>query len=165
MQITNLSKHKLFYTGLSLVSIGILFKIYHYLNELKNCKCYNDKLAYNKLSIDIEFLKAYQIFEMFLIIIFLFLIFLCKQTSNTKFNKSKFSLTFLTNATILLLAFVTGYISYNVFVLYSISKEKCKCLDKWQKYFIYIQGIMSSITFLRILFLLLFVFILTIVDF
>tara|TARA_Y100000389_G_scaffold99354_1_gene96074 strand:- start:6511 stop:7032 length:522 start_codon:yes stop_codon:yes gene_type:complete len=158
MKFSDITINKISYIILSIFSLGILFKTYKYLDDLKNCQCYNDSLAYSNLSLDIEFLKAYQIFEMFLVSIFLVLIFLCKKSSKTK--KDTFSLTFLTTATILLISFVTGYITYNVFVLYSLSKEKCKCIDKWQKYFIYLQGIMNSITFLRIVFLLFIVFLL-----
>lgn len=162
MKISDITTNKIFYIILSLFSFGILFKTYKYLDDLKNCQCYNDSLAYSNLNLDIEFLKAYQIFEMFLISIFLVLIFLCKKSLKTK--KETFSLTFFTSATVLLIAFVTGYITYNVFVLYSLSKEKCKCIDKWQKYFIYLQGIMSSVTLLRIIFLLFIVFLLLLLS-
>lgn len=157
MKKLNVSSDKIFYTILSLISLGILLKIYDYLNKLEDCDCYNDVIAYNNLKINIDLLKAYQIFEMFLVFIFIAILF-CG--SSMKSNKNGFSFTFLSTSVILLLAFVTGYISYNVFLVYSISKTKCECVDKWQKYFLYVQGIMNSVVFLRIFFLMLFVFLL-----
>ena len=157
MKKRNVSNDKIFYTILSLISLCILLKIYDYLNKLEDCDCYNDVIAYNNLKINIDLLKAYQIFEMFLVFIFIVILF-CGNSM--KSNKKGFLLTFLSTSVILLLAFVTGYISYNVFLVYSISKTKCECVDKWQKYFLYVQGIMNSIVFLRIFFLMLFVFLL-----
>ena len=157
MKKRNVSNDKIFYTILSLISLCILLKIYDYLNKLEDCDCYNDVIAYNNLKINIDLLKAYQIFEMFLVVIFVVILF-CG--SSMKSNKKGVSLTFLSTSVILLLAFVTGYISYNVFLVYSISNTKCECVDKWQKYFLYVQGIMNSVVFLRIFFLMLFVFLL-----
>lgn len=157
MKKLNVSSDKIFYTILSLISLGILLKIYDYLNKLEDCDCYNDAIAYNNLKINIDLLKAYQIFEMFLVFIFIVILF-CG--SSMKSNKNGFSMTFLSTSVILLLTFVTGYISYNVFLVYSISKTKCECVDKWQKYFLYVQGIMNSVVLLRLFFLMLFVFLL-----
>lgn len=157
MKKINVSNDKIFYTVLSVFSLGILLKIYDYLSKLEDCDCYNDLIAYNKLKINIDLLKAYQIFEIFLIFIFIVIIFFCKSM---KLNKKNYTLTFFSSSIILLLAFVSGYISYNVFLLYSISNTKCQCVDKWQKYFLYVQGIMNSIVFLRILFFLFLVFLL-----
>ena len=153
------SKDKILHPLLCLVSFGILIKIYKYLTELENCKCYNDLVAYRSLKINIDFLKTYQIFEMFLIFMLIIIIF-CKKSLKMKAIKNGFSLKYLTSSIILLLTFVTGYLSYNVFLLYSISKEKCKCMDKWQKYFLYVQGIMNSVTFMRLMFLFIIVFLL-----
>ena len=146
------TKNKILYTFLCLFSLGILIKIYNYLTQLEECKCYNDMIAYQKLKINIDFLKAYQIFEMFLVFLFIIIIY-CRKSKRLNFLKSSFQLTYLTTSIILLMTFVTGYLSYNTFMLYLISKEKCKCVDKWQKYFLYVQGIMNSVAFMRLLFL------------
>ena len=116
-------------------------------------------IAYQKLKINIDFLKAYQIFEMFLVFLFIIIIY-CRKSKRLNFLKSSFQLTYLTTSIILLMTFVTGYLSYNTFMLYLISNEKCKCMDKWQKYFLYVQGIMNSVTFMRLLFLFIVVFLL-----
>lgn len=157
------SKDKILYTLLCLFSLGILLKIYKYLTELENCNCYNDLVAYRSLKINIDFLKAYQIFEMFLVFLLIVLIYY-QNSLKTKVIKNMFSLKYLKTAIILLLTFVTGYLSYNVFLLYLISEEKCKCIDKWQKYFLYVQGIMNSVTFLRLMFLFVIVFLLLLLN-
>ena len=79
MKKINVSKDKIFYTTLCLVSFGILIKIYKYLTELENCKCYNEIVAYRSLKINIDFLKAYQIFEMFLIFLLIVIIYFQKS--------------------------------------------------------------------------------------
>lgn len=155
-----ISRDKILYTLLSFISLGILLKTYHYLNQLEKCQCYRDVQAYNTLKIDIDFLKAYQIFEMFLIIMFIVILIFCSSAKIGSHNKP-FSLTFLSSSVILLLTFVTGYISYNVFLLYFFSTARCECIDKWQKYFIYVQGIMGTISFMRLLFLFMFVLLLS----
>lgn len=153
------SKTKILYFLLCLFSLGVLLKIYNYLTDLEHCNCYNDVIAYQNLKINIDFLKVYQIFEMFLVVMFISII-LCRKSNSMNLAKRSFRLTYLTTAIVLLMTFVTGYLSYNTFLLYVMSKEKCKCVDKWQKYFIYVQGIMGSITFLRLLFLFFVVFLL-----
>lgn len=154
-----ISNNKILYTLLCLFSLGILLKIYKYLTQLEDCECYNDILAYQELKVNIDFLKAYQIFEMFLVSVFIVIIY-CQKCKHVNLLKKPFQLTYLTTSVVLLMTFVTGTLSYNTFMLYLISKEKCKCVDKWQKYFLYVQGIMSSVTFMRLLFLFVFVFLL-----
>ena len=161
MKKINISKEKIFYMLLCLFSLGILLKIYKYLTELENCDCYNDIIAYRSLKINIDFLKAYQIFEMLLI--FMLIVIICCQNS-LKIKANTFSLNYLTSTIILLLTFVTGYLSYNVLLLYLISKEKCKCIDKWQKYFLYVQAILNSVTFIRLVFLFIIVFLLLLLN-
>jgi hypothetical protein len=159
MKKINVSKDKILYTALSFVVLGILLKTYDYLNQLEKCQCYHDIQAYHNLKIDIDFLKAYQIFEMFLVIMFITILY-CGHCLKSRGMKNTLPVSFLSSSVVMLLAFVTGYLSYHVFLLYSLAKEKCKCVDKWQKYFIYVQGIMGSVTFMRLLFLLIFVFLL-----
>lgn len=161
MKKINLPTRKIFYTSLSVISLGILVKTYDYLKRLEKCECYHDAQAYNSLKIDIDFLKAYQVFEIFLVSMFIIIVYLCKSADISLKKKNVFSLTFLTSSVILLLTFVSGYISYNVFLLYAITKAKCKCLDKWQKYFLYVQGITGFMTFMRIMLSLIVVFLLT----
>lgn len=153
------SKDKILHALLCLFSLGVLLKTYEYLTKLEKCDCYNDLIAYRSLKINIDFLKAYQIFEMFLIFMLIIIIF-CQNSLKIKAIKNAFSLKYLSTSIILLLTFVTGYLSYNVFLLYSISKEKCECMDKWQKYFLYVQGIMNSVAFMRLMFLFVIVFLL-----
>lgn len=154
-------KDRLFYGAISLISLGILLKTYQYLTKLENCDCFNNAHAYNSLKVNVEFLKAYQIFEIFLVAMFVTIFFFCKPIRNS-YDKNDLLPNFLKSSVILLLAFVNGYMGYNVFLLYNLSKARCKCIDKWQKYFIYLQGMMGSIAFLRIVFMLFLTFLLII---
>lgn len=153
-----------FYILLSFLSLGILIKIYMYLHKLESCNCFNDTEAHNIYKLDIDFLKAYQILEMILLSIFIFII-ACFQNDNIlTFKHVKRlpprALRFITIISILLLLLVNSYITLNSFILYSVAKGQCYCVNKWQKYFIYTQGVFSSVTFLRLLYTLIFVIIL-----
>lgn len=152
------------YILLSFLSLGILIKIYMYLHKLESCNCFNYTEAHNSYKLDIEFLKAYQILEMILLSIFIFILACFQNDNNLTFKHVKRlppdTLRFITIASILLLLLINSYITFNSFILYSLAKGKCHCVNKWQKYFIYTQGIFSSITFLRLLYTLIFVIIL-----
>ena len=67
--------------------------------------------------------------------------------------------------TMFILLFISGYMSYNVAGFYLNVKKECACVNKWQKYFVYLEGIFNSIYFLRILYILLFVAILAFFNF
>ena len=95
MKKLNVSNDKIFYTVLSLISLGILLKTYDYLTKLEDCDCYNDVVAYNNLKINIDLLKAYQIFEMFLVFIFIAILF-CG--TSMKLKKKAFPLTFMSSS-------------------------------------------------------------------
>lgn len=141
------SNNKILYTLLCVFSLWVLLKIYKYLTELEKCTCYNDMLSQEKLKINIDFLKGYQIFEMCLVFLFIIIIY-CRESKQMNIFKNSFQMRYLTTSIVLLMAFVTGYLSYNTFLLYMISKDKCECMDKWPKYFLYVQGIMNSATYL-----------------
>lgn len=141
------SNNKILYTLLCVLSLWILLKIYKYLTELEKCTCYNDMLSQEKLKINIDFLKGYQIFEMCLVFLFIIIIY-CRESKHMNIFKNSFQPRYLTTSIGLLMAFATGYLSYNTFLLYMISKDKCECMDKWEKYFLYVQGIMNSATYL-----------------
>ena len=42
--------------------------------------------------------------------------------------------------------------TYNVFHFFVNMKNECKCANKWQKYFIYAQGINTSLATLQMVF-------------
>ena len=147
---------------LAIISFFILVKVYIYLNELKVCDCYikNEDTNYK---VNIDFMKYYQILEIISLILFITLtiFYKTKLIKHKKINKevNNFFIKMFIFVILFILLFLCGYISYNSILFYLVSKKNCECSDKWQKYFIYIQGISSSIYFLRLLF----VFILSII--
>lgn len=147
---------------LAIISFFILIKVYFYLDELKACDCYikNEDTNYK---VDIDFMKYYQILEIVSLILFITLIIFYKTNliKYKKINKkvNNFFMKMFIFIVLFVLLILCGYISYNSILFYLISKKNCDCSDKWHKYFIYIQGVSSSIYFLRLLF----VFILSII--
>ena len=59
---------------------------------------------------------------------------------------------FISIISFMILLFIFGYMTYNVLGFYMSIKDSCKCANKWQKYFIYLQGIGASISTLRLLY-------------
>tara|TARA_Y100000389_G_scaffold18423_1_gene16015 strand:- start:966 stop:1478 length:513 start_codon:yes stop_codon:yes gene_type:complete len=153
---------------LAIISFLILLKVYFYLNDLKVCDCYieNENTNYK---VNVDFLKYYQVLEMVSLILFITLVVLYKTKliNNKKINKNikNFFMKMFIFVILFVLLFLCGYISYNSLLFYLVSKKNCECSDKWQKYFIYIQGISSSIYFLRLLFILILTIMLILFNF
>lgn len=153
---------------LAIISFLILLRVYYYLNDLKVCDCYieNENTNYK---VNIDFLKYYQVLEMVSLILFITLVVLYKTKliHNKKINKNikNFFMKMFIFVILFVLLFLCGYISYNSLLFYLVSKKNCECSDKWQKYFIYIQGISSSIYFLRLLFILILTIMLILFNF
>ena len=154
---------------LSLVSVYILLQIYGYLNDLDSCPCFQIQ-DYENYKTDLEFMKFYQLLEIFMVIIFFVVILMYK------FNKSALSgknndksnrtfLLFLMVLVTLVMVYITGYMSYNSLNFYLNVKEDCKCANKWQKWFVYVQGIMNTINFSRLIFAILMIVILIIFNY
>jgi hypothetical protein len=139
-----LSKYGLFI--LYVIAIFIYIHTYIYLNKLDNCECFNSN---SKYAVDIEFMKFFQILEIFIISIYFFFMFFIKTTKKKLFNSLIVKL--LSNISIVLLLGICIYMSYNVLNLYINIKEDCKCSDGFYKYFIYYEGITTLTTVMRII--------------
>lgn len=120
----------------------------HYIRELKNCVCFKSNDKYN---VNLEFLEFYQYLELFSI----FLLFLGLFSMNKSFlkmvgmnKKSKVNPFFALLMMVVLMS-VHFFIQYNVLKnTYSLSrsiKEDCECASKWQRFFLYFQGVSSGI--------------------
>ena len=133
---------------LSLVSLFILVQVYQYLESLKSCVCFHQN---NKYKINVDILQFYQILEIFSLFIFIFFITMYKNKT-LKGGGSNIGIKFFAVISTLILLFISGYVSVYSFLLYAMSKEDCLCVNQWQKYFIYIQGVFNTIYFLRLLF-------------
>ena len=140
---------------LSLVSLVILLQIYQYLSELEHCPCFMDSNNGIYQS-DLSFMKFYQFLEIISLVIFTFLFFMMNKKIHG--GKKQIFLSFLMIITIFIMLFISGYMSVNVAKFYFNVKNECKCVNKWQKYFLYMEGIFNSVFFLRLLFSLLFLF-------
>jgi len=110
---------------LSFILIIILLYTYYYLVELAHCKCFH------KDKVDLEYMKFYVLLDLFTIIISLFLM---KSKVNTIENM-------LLLFSVLLVIFVHGYMTYNVYHFYNSIRNDCYCVNKWQKYMVYYEGI------------------------
>ena len=133
---------------LSILSIGILMSVYKYLGGLKECSCFVSN-QHPEYKINIEYLQFYQILEIMTLFIFVVLLLLYKNKIHYGGNNGMKFFIFIT--TFLLLG-LTGYMSYNSMHMYFLSKKDCTCVNQWQKYIVYIQGVFNSIYFLRLLF-------------
>ncbi len=140
---------------LSFVSFGILISVYQYLGDLKNCACFLEN-QHPKYKINIELLQMYEILE--IIALFIFIGFITMYKSKLFKGGGKQGMKFFVLLSSLLFLFISGYVSYYSILLFLTSKKDCMCLDKWQKYIVYIQGLFNSVYFLRILFSLIIVF-------
>jgi hypothetical protein len=152
---------------LSLISFIILVNIYLYLDQIKDCKCFisNEK---GEQQVDVEFLKFYQILEIVSLFIFISFLFLYENNmrggSGNNKRKNSGLMLFITLSLFILMV-ISGYVSYNSFLFYQNVNNNCKCANKWQQYFIYLQGIFHSVYFLRLLFTFILVLILIISGF
>ena len=128
---------------LVLVVLLVLYTIY-YIRELKSCECFkiNDKNQTN-----LNFLEFYEYLELFSVIVIMFGIVTLMPSKKSK-GKG------MTNV-LLMFAMLIVYmvIKYNLLVnVYKLSKgikEGCECSDKWQRFFLYYQGIVSGIEILQ----------------
>ncbi len=150
---------------LSLLSLYILLQVLTYLNEVESCPCFINEINKTKYRPDISFMKFYQFLEIISLIIFLILITFYKFPFKGSKNKNSNIMKILLFITMFILLFISGYMSYNVAGFYLNVKKECACVNKWQKYFVYLEGIFNSIYFLRILYIILFIAILAIFNF
>ena len=146
---------------LIIVNLIILISVYYYLDDLTECSCFIEKQHPN-YKVDINFLKFYQILEIISLIVFI--IFITMYKSKIFKGGEKNGMRFFVILSTLVFLFITGYVSYSSILLYFTSKKDCMCLNKWQKYIVYIQGTFNTIYFLRILFTFLFVILLLILN-
>lgn len=145
---------------LSIISFFILLSVYYYLEQMKECACFVEN-QHPKYKVNVEFLQLYQILEMISLGIFIVFITMYKRKLFKGGNKS--GMKFFVILSILLFLCISGYVSFNSILMYFISKKDCMCMNKWQKYIVYIQGIYNSIYFLRVLFA--FVFAMLLISF
>lgn len=132
----------LFTSQIILLVIVILLILYtiHYVRQLKTCVCFqqNDKEQTN-----LNFLEFYEYLELFsAIIVFLGLMAIKPMKKNSSSNGLSVILLLL----IVIIYFVIKYnVLKNVYKLSKGIKESCDCSNKWERFFLYYQGIVSAI--------------------
>ena len=127
-----------------IIYLIVLFDFIHtyiYLNQLTTCECF---LKNNKYSVNIEFMKFFQILEIFIFTIYIgFMLFVTSTTQNTSSPK------ILASISLALLVGISGYMAYNVINLYMNISDDCKCATSAYRYFLYYQGVVGASTVLR----------------
>jgi hypothetical protein len=120
---------------LSVILIIILLYTYYYLVELSNCPCFVAN-KHDKLYLD--YMKFYLLLDLFSIVISLFLVKKIKNMNHL-----------LVIGSVLLVIFIHGYMTYNVYYFYKSIKAYCECANQWQKYFVYYEGIVAGLVALQ----------------
>lgn len=133
----------------SIVAIIVLVQIYQYLTDIESCPCFKSS-QHKGYRVNLEYMKFYQVLEIMTLLIFLASSYMLRNKRLMK-GGSKSGMNIISILSMLLLLYIFGYMSYNVFAFYMSIKDSCKCADKWQKYFIYIQGLSSSVSTLQLL--------------
>lgn len=131
---------------LSVILIIILLYTYYYLVELSQCPCFVAN-QHDKLYLD--YMKFYLLLDLFTIVIALFI--------TKKINHMNHILVI---GSVLLVIFMHGYMTYNVYYFYKSIKSYCECANQWQKYFVYYEGIVAGLVTLQYVISFLFIFIL-----
>ena len=137
---------------LSVVSLFILVNVYQYLEKLKTCSCFLEQQNPDH-KINVTFLQFYQVLE--IISLFIFICFMTMYKSKLFKGGATMSKNLGMRFFVLLSAFVffiiSGYVTYQSILLFLMAKKDCACLEDWQRYIVYVQGIFNSIYFLRLL--------------
>jgi len=118
---------------------------YYYLAQLNTCECF---IKNEKYSVNIEFMKFFQVLEIFLFTLYVGMMVFFNSKIVKKKMKTPLPL-LLSTISLALLIGINGYMSYNVFNLYNNIKEDCACSSGFFKYFVYYEGIVSFINVLR----------------
>jgi hypothetical protein len=130
---------------LYIIILFIFIYTYYYLTQLNSCECF---VQNDKYSVNIEFMKFFQVLEIFLFTIYVGMM----MSFNSKIIKKKMKMPMpllLSSISLALLLGINVYMSYNVFNLYNNIKEDCSCSSGFFKYFVYYEGIVSGINVLR----------------
>tara|TARA_B100000123_G_C25714144_1_gene421328 strand:- start:65 stop:556 length:492 start_codon:yes stop_codon:yes gene_type:complete len=136
---------------LSIFAVIILVKVYHYLVDMESCPCFQSS-QHKDMKVDLEYMKFYQVLEIVTTLIFFGSLFIYNLKHKSMKGGGRIGMRFISIISFMILLFIFGYMTYNVLGFYMSIKDSCKCANKWQKYFIYLQGIGASISTLRLLY-------------
>lgn len=130
---------------LYIIILFIFIYTYYYLAQLNSCECF---VKNDKYSVNIEFMKFFQVLEIFLFTIYVGMMLFFSSKYLKKKMKTPTPIV-LSSLSLALLLGINVYMSYNVFNLYNNIKEDCSCSSGFFKYFVYYEGIVSVMNVLR----------------
>lgn len=131
---------------LIIITLLVIYTIY-YIRDLKTCVCFKDN---DTLRTNLEYLEFYEYLELFALL----LVFAAAFSVNTSFfkigtksgKKTKNMMAGILLGLVMVIYFVIKYnVMVNVYKLYKGIKKECDCANKWQKWFLYYQGVVSGI--------------------
>jgi len=131
---------------LYLLVVYIFVHTYLYLENLNKCPCFNVNPEY---SVNIEFMKFFQIFEIIIFTTYFGIMTFLSKKSFIKKPNNNIMLNLLSSILIVLILCINGYMAYNVLNLYTNIREDCKCANEFYKFFVYFEGILSMSNVLR----------------
>ena len=134
---------------LVLILFLVIYTIY-YIRELKNCVCFKSN---DKYKVNLEFLEFYQYLELFSVFIIFMGLFSFNKSLTELFGikpmkkgKTKDFIFVLLSFLVLAVYFLIKYnVMVNVYKLSNTIKEDCDCANKWERFLLYYQGIVSGV--------------------
>lgn len=136
------------FTLISCVMIVIILYTYYYLQEISHCPCF---IANKKKELNVDYMKFYLLLDLVSLLLFMFL-FYNKIQKGGKSNKTSLTENVWLLASLCLILFIHSYMTYNVYHFYNSVKTYCECVNQWQKYFVYYEGVFSGIVSLQYIF-------------
>ncbi|ADX05818.1 hypothetical protein 162322288 [Organic Lake phycodnavirus 1] len=136
------------FTLISCVMIVIILYTYYYLQEISQCPCF---IANKKKELNVDYMKFYLLLDLVSLLLFMFL-FYNKIQKGGKSNKTSLTENVWLLASLCLILFIHSYMTYNVYHFYNSVKTYCECVNQWQKYFVYYEGVFSGIVSLQYIF-------------
>ena len=135
---------------LVVITLMVIYTIY-YIRDLKTCICFKEN---DKLRTNLEFLEFYEYLELFALL----LVFAGAFSLNTKmfkvggkkFKKGTNMMAGILMGVVIVIYFMIKYnVMVNVYKLYNGIREECACASKWQRWFLYYQGLVGGLEVLQ----------------
>ena len=120
----------------TLIAIILVYCAYMYLKNLKSCDCVNQTYVGQLANLELIILGL-NFLGLFASVVTM--TDLLKIKAYAKYVMFGIAVYFIG------VLILEGYIAYNVYKFQDTMKSPCKCADKWQKYYIYLQGIFAGL--------------------
>ena len=135
------------YIGLvsTLIMIGVISSIIHYINELQKCKCYNEKNKENYSNLTYILVIESIILTLFIINVLVIIGLIFGINSIKRGGADKNSIMIYLIVILVIKIIITIYFIYNVYKLSENIDHSCECSDNWVRYLLYVQTILMII--------------------